>query len=143
MIRLLYPSKLYHVSTCPCSYQQNRGKSLLPYQFHSSCHREGPTTSSFLVAITISSTKYVRKGTIRLKDMCTHTIFAHASHDQWFESTLSSTPTSSEESSQLFAFLGIGITRCGHTERKDLDTARQGKRFLAPKIHLWMLGRSH
>ena len=41
-----------------------------------------------------------------------------------------SSPTSaklslkSEESHQLSAIPGVGITRCGHIERKDLDTAR-------------------
>ena len=30
----------------------------------------------------------------------------------------------SEESRQLSVILGVGITKCGHIERKDLDTAR-------------------
>ena len=37
-------------------------------------------------------------------------------HDQTF--------TKSEESHQLSAIPGVGITRCGHIERKDQDTAR-------------------
>ena len=32
--------------------------------------------------------------------------------------------TQSEESSQLSEIPGVGIMRCGHIERKDLDTAR-------------------
>ena len=37
-------------------------------------------------------------------------------HDQTF--------TQSEESRKLSVIPGVGITRCGHIERKDQDTAR-------------------
>ena len=38
----------------------------------------------------------------------------------WHDQTI----TKSEESRQLSVIPGIGITRCGHIERKDQDTAR-------------------
>ena len=36
----------------------------------------------------------------------------------------SAKPSLNEESRQLSVIPGAGVTRCGHIERKDLDTAR-------------------
>ena len=51
-----------------------------------------------------------------------------------------SSPTSarlslkSEESGQLSTISGVGITRCGHIDGKDLDTARKAKIFSVSKL---------
>ena len=47
------------------------------------------------------------------------------------------TTTSSEESHQFSVIQGLGLTRCGHIEMKDLDAAQKAKSFSVSKcLHL-------